>query len=458
MTIRALFLKSLVLLSAIFFLSVDNRARAVPQFRNGQIIMDAEISWIMRQFLAPIYQVARLKVRHPLIFLIVDPELNAFATPGPAIFVHTGLLLDVESASELLGVLSHETGHVAHHHITRRIQAYEQAQKHSMIAGGLGLLLGGLAGSGEGAIAGLYGGMDAVHKNMLHFTRGQEASADQAALSYLDQLQWSAEGMRSFFKKLEKQELLPASRQSKFLRTHPLSQERMQYVEQHVKDSPYKGKKLPQAYEDYLYRLQAKIYAYLEPLDKVQKKYPKTDNSVPARYAHAIVAYRRGLMTEAMNTIEALIKDYPEDPFYLDFKGVLQMEMKSYDLAIMTYEKALGLLPKEPFYYLALAQLYLEKKDDQESLAKAHSYAYKAIEEDPSPIAWYYVAIVEGKRGCLGKAALALSEKALLEWNFDLAKSQAKRAESLLPKKDKAHHRIRDILEQIETQKNKKES
>jgi len=450
--------------SLIFFLLfsciLPQRLYAAPNLEKGSIILDAEVSWIMKQFLRPIYSVAGLPTKEIEVYVIVDSSLNAFAVPGPAVFVHTGLLFEADTALDLLGVLAHETGHIARHHFSRRIQAYKDLQEKGILMGGLGLLFGMLAGGADAGMAGLMGGMDVAQKSAMSFTRGQEASADQAAMEFLDKLQWSSQGLYNFFDKLKKQALLPASRQSQFLRSHPLSQERMNYIALHIKKSAYKGKPLPKVFTLYFDRLKAKVYAYTASYSNINRLYPKEDKSIPAQYAQAILAYRKGNLKNALNQIDSLIKQYPEDPFFHDFRAVILTEQKKIDKAIFAYKTALKFLPKEPLYYLAIAQLYIGKAPSPLIDEKIRFYLKKAIQEYPSPMAWHMVAVVEGRKGNLGLVALALGEKNILLHNWDEAKNQAKRALHFLKKSkqgdSKKIQRAKDIISMTEIEKEKK--
>src|SRR3546814_13684200 len=92
-----------------------------------------------------------------------------------------------------------------------------------------------------------------------------ENSADQAALSFLDRAGYSAEGLMHFLERLENQELVPTDRQVEYVRTHPLTRDRVDAVRKHVAHSPNTGKPFPARYDEKLARVKAKLFWFLSP-------------------------------------------------------------------------------------------------------------------------------------------------------------------------------------------------
>ncbi len=168
---------------------------AVPSFaqqkRGLPLIRDAEIEGLMRLYTRPIFKAAGLNPKAVKVYLINDSRLNAFVAGGQRIFIHTGLLQQAKTPNEVIGVLAHETGHIAGGHLARMGVEIEQASVTSII----GMLLGvaamagaAAAGNSEAAKAGagvMAGSQGLAQRNFLAYARGMEASADQAALRYL---------------------------------------------------------------------------------------------------------------------------------------------------------------------------------------------------------------------------------------------------------------------------------
>ncbi|HYE00852.1 MAG TPA: M48 family metalloprotease, partial [Alphaproteobacteria bacterium] len=199
----------------------------------------------IRTFAEPIFATAGVSAESVSITLVDDPSLNAFVAGGQNMFFHTGLLTSVEEVGQLVGVLAHETGHIAGGHLVRLEGARDDISQQALIAGLLGLAAGIAAGRPDAGAGVMMGTQASALGALLGFTRSEEASADQAALSYLDANQLSARGLMNFLKKLEDQELLPEGKDSAYWRTHPLSRERVQAVRAHVDRSRWSDKPYP---------------------------------------------------------------------------------------------------------------------------------------------------------------------------------------------------------------------
>lgn len=161
----------------------------------------------------PLLRTAGVDPRLVRITLIQNRAINAFVATGNRMFLHTGLLQQAASASEVVGVLAHETGHIAGGHLIR----LPEEMRAAMLRGLGAMLLGGAAAVASGqsgaAAAGMLGGQAMAMGEFLAFTRSQEQAADQAAIDYLERLGWSARGLERLLERLLDQELLAAARQ-----------------------------------------------------------------------------------------------------------------------------------------------------------------------------------------------------------------------------------------------------
>src|SRR5262245_61017399 len=116
--------------------TVNMTATATAQ----SLIRDAEIEETLRIYTDPLLQAAGVAPGDVHIYIVSDDSLNAFVAGGQNIFVHTGLILAADNPNELLGVLAHETGHIAGGHLARSAEARQQAMFPALISIGLGLL------------------------------------------------------------------------------------------------------------------------------------------------------------------------------------------------------------------------------------------------------------------------------------------------------------------------------
>jgi predicted Zn-dependent protease len=440
-----------ILLTFLLFITTAHTV----DIKNNALIRDAEIEEALKMFTEPIFKVAGLNPKNLRIFVIANNEINAMATLNYTIFVHTGLISKAASPEEVIGVLAHETGHIACGHIARR----EENLKKSSIAALAAVALGAaatIAGSPDAGAGIMYGGMQVAQGNFLHYSRGQEASADQAALRFLKDLKWSATGLMGFMQVLAKQELLSSDRQDGYLRTHPFSSDRVQLMKNHVDTSPYTKSKLEQKYYETFTRLVAKVTAFMEPPMSTLIKYSANDKSLAARYARAIAYYRDKQLDRSMDLLDGLIRDYPKDAYFQELKGQIMFENGYMDESLDAYKKAVALDPGSALIRLSYVQTMMEISEDVPADTVIHELNTVLKTEYENPMAWHLLAIAFGKKDMVGHASLALAEKALCSDEFEMAITQGKRALHLLPDGPE-RLRAKDIVETaLELKKNDK--
>ena len=171
-------------------------------------------------------------------FAIRDATLNAFALPGGFIGVHTGLLLATQSESELASVLSHEIGHVSQRHIARMLSQQRQDILIPIAATVLAILAAQAGGDAAGAV--MMGGQGYAIQKQINFTRDAEKEADRVGFSILKGAGFDTTGMTSFFQRMQTATRTYSDAPSPYLRTHPLTSERIADIEARVRREPYR--------------------------------------------------------------------------------------------------------------------------------------------------------------------------------------------------------------------------
>jgi beta-barrel assembly-enhancing protease len=153
-------------------------------------------------------------------YVLDDDELNAFATPGGNIYVHTGLILKARNVSELIGVMGHEVGHVYHRHVAENYRR----QRNTAIAQQLGVLgVGVLAGGAAAQAANLVTGLGAM-AYINQFGREAEREADSFAVEVVPKTGYDPSGLVTFFNTLIQEY---GDRGDSFLSSHPATKERI---------------------------------------------------------------------------------------------------------------------------------------------------------------------------------------------------------------------------------------
>ncbi len=171
-------------------------------------------------------------------FLVRDNTVNAFAMPGGFVGVHTGLLLAAQTESELAGVLAHEVAHVTQHHIARLLGKQEQMSIPILAAIVLGLLA---ARSSPDLTQAVIAGAGATSiQSQLNYTRDFEREADRIGFQFLQQAGFDVGGMGAFFERMQKATRLYENNAPAYLRTHPLTTERIADMQNRAQTAAYK--------------------------------------------------------------------------------------------------------------------------------------------------------------------------------------------------------------------------
>lgn len=425
-------------------LVVATTTPATAQSRNPSVVRDAEVERIIRAYATPLFEAASLDPEAVRIVLVNDDQLNAFVAGGMNLFINTGLLMRAESANQVIGVIAHETGHIAGGHLARTQEALANASNEAIIAFVLGMAAA-VAGQGDAGTAIIGAGTTMAQADLLKYSRTQESAADHAAVSYLDATGQSARGLLQFFEILEGQELLLSGRQDPYLRTHPLSSDRIDFVRQHTEQSRYSNAPEPAGFTEGFARMRAKLVGFLRPLNRVLQDYPERDGSLAGRYARSIAYYRAGQVDKALQMVDGLIAEHPDDPFFQELKGQILMENGRGREAIPLYRKAVELAPHEPLLRLGLAQVLIDTEDPELNREALRALEEVTRMERRNHNAWRLLAIAYGRNGEIPMTALALSEAALLRGDNVEARQQADRALQQLPEGSPAWIRAQDI-------------
>ena len=409
-------------------------------------IRDTEIEADIRTMVTPIWKAAGLEPSALHVYLIEDKQLNSFVAGGQNEFINSGLIMRAETPNQLLGVLAHETGHIAGGHLTRA----QEAVRNASIEGIIAMVLGAAASVVGRNGAALLGAEGVAQRAFMQYSVTQEASADQAALTFLDRAGQSSRGLLQFFQTLQGEELLSGVRQDPYLRTHPLTSQRIEYVRNHVEHSRFSDVPDSSANVEMLKRIKVKLGAFTAPPSSTLAAYPESDQSVLARYARAIAYYRIPKLEKALPIIDGLIRDYPNDAYFRELKGQMLFENGRIAEAAQPYEEAVRLAPGAPLLRISLAQVYVESSDPKVN-KRAIAYLNDALRtEDKETTGWHLLATAYGRDNQFGMAALALAEEGLSAGKKKDATQQAIRAKALLPKNSAAYNRAESVQREAE--------
>ncbi len=412
-------------------------------------IRDTETENTIRSYATPIFAAAGLNPSDVRIFLVNDKQLNAFVAGGQNLFINTGLITTAASANQVIGVIAHEAGHIAGGHLARVHDELRKATAEQIIAMVLGAAAAIATGRPDIGTAVGAGGTNIAQRSFLAYTRTQEGSADAAGLKYLDATDQSARGLQEFMETLSGQELLSTARQDPYLRTHPLTADRISAIQAHVAQSPHSDTPPNPEYEAKHLRMVAKLRGFLESPSVTLRRYPASDTSLPGRYARTIAHFRAGDLERALTEVDALIAEHPDDPYFYELKGEMLFERGRPAEALEPYETAARLLPRAPLIRVELARVQLSLNDPQLLEAAIVNLRAAVAYERDRAFAWRQLAIAYGRNGQMGESSLALAEEAMLLRNKAEARFHAGKAETLLASGSPGWLQAQDILQQV---------
>lgn len=419
--------------------------------QKGMAIRDAEIEKILKSYIRPIFQQAKLNLKDLNLIILVDPDANAAATLNSTMIVNTGFILRTESLAEVVGVLAHEVGHMEGQHVVRSIGAIEETRRASLIAAAIGIGLGMLAQRPDLAAALAFGSSISGIYAYLRYNRAEEASADQAAVRYLHGLCWPADGLISFFKKLLGQELLGESLQDPYVRSHPLTRDRIMAIESQIKNNcqrPFPPKML----EGYAI-MKTKLIAFLITPQNVLNQY--TQQTPLHIYAQAIARYRMGHTANAIQLLQSIRASYPHPAYVIELMGQIYYESGQIDQSIKAYREALTYDNNEPIFRMNLA-LSLIAKNNPNHLKEAEILLKSVQKIEPQNISvWHFLSVVYGRQKRMDLMALSLAEKAVLMKDWKEAHEQVRRALHFAKKGSTTYLRAQDLQMQTKRETNK---
>lgn len=411
---------------------------ALAQGRKLPVVRDAEIETLLRDYARPILKAAGLGGESVEIILINDKRFNAFVVDGRRIFINIGVILDAKTPNEVIGVLAHETGHIAGGHLARLRLAASQAQIMAVLGALLGvgaMAAGAAAGSRDvaqsgGAIAGI--GNSVAQRTLLAYQRTEEAAADRAAVTYLTRTGQSAKGMLTTFERFADQQLFSSRFTDPYVQSHPMARERLSQLENLAKKSKTFDNVDPAPLQARHDLVRAKLRAFVDHPQTVYRYYPDKDKSMAADYARAVVKMRVGDLRDADRAIDGLIARQPDNPYFWELKGQARLEGGRPGEAVGPFAKSVALAPNEGLLHIWHGYALVATNDNRH-LDQAVASLTKGLQKEPnSPLGYAQLAIAEARRGNTAAADLATARGMMVSGDFETARKYAARAQQKL--------------------------
>jgi len=396
------------------------------------LIRDAEIEQLLRDYTRPVLRAAGLGQRNIRVVIVNDRSFNAFVIDAKRIFINTGALMDADTPNQIIGVLAHETGHIAGGHLSKIHNELANAQTAMILAMLLGV--GAIAASassrsvGGDPSAAILGPQLMVMRSLLAYQRAQEEQADRAGVHFLDVTGQSPKGMYETFKRFADQQLYQTHNVDPYLMSHPMAADRIAALEGLARPSPNWDKKDPAELQLRHDLMRAKLFGFIEGPDTLLRRYPPSNTSLPARYARAVSAFRHSDVRGAVAQIDSLIAAQPNNPYFLELKGQALVESGRAREAVAPLRHAISLAPDPTLIHVLLGQALLGTNDPA-VIDEAIASLRKALAVDAEiPDAYDNLAIAYGRKSDFAEADLASAQAAFNRGNLPTARQLANRA------------------------------
>jgi predicted Zn-dependent protease len=410
---------------------------ALAQQGGMPVLRDTETEQLLREYTRPILRAAGLEKQNIQMVIINESAFNAFVADGRRIFVNYGAIMQSDTPNQIIGVLAHETGHLAGGHLSKLREQLAQAQTQMIIAMllGAGALVAGARGGTNSGLANVGAAavsapQEMIRRTLLSYVRQQEENADRAGVKFLTTTGQSAKGMYETFKRFTNESLFASRGSDPYVQSHPMPAERVAALEEIARSSPYWDKKDDPALQLRHDMVRAKISAFMERQDTVYRRYPLSNESLPARYARAIATYRHGDLRSAVAQIDALIQVQPANPYFYELRGQALLEGGKPVEAIAPLRRAVQLSNNSPLIEMLLGQA-LVASDNKAYTEEAIAILRAAVaRETEAPLGYSQLAMAYGRKGDYAQADLASAQAAYLRGDNKTARDLASRAKT----------------------------
>lgn len=405
------------------------------------LLRDADLEYGLKQLATPVLNAAGLSPSRVKILIVNESSLNAFVVTNDAIFLHYGLINRMQSAAMIQAVIAHEAAHIANGHLTRRMTNLASART----ASGLGLALAAAAaaaGAGNAAGGIALGTQTSAQARFFKHTRAEEASADQSGIRFMKSAGVDPKGMMDVLEIFSGQEILAETRQDPYLRSHPLSRDRLRAVQGFTAAYGNVATENP-TYAYWFERVKGKLSAYTRSPKWTLRRLKENAYQDVRLLRQAIAEHRQSRTKKALNAIDGAIALRPNDPFLHDQRGQILIETRNFQAAVAAYGRAVQLAPNDALILSGYGRALLANgdiKSARQVLEKARSIDFR------DGIMLRDLSIAYAKSNQTGMASLVTAERYALSGRMEDAKIHAKRALGLLPEGSTSWQRAQDVL------------
>jgi predicted Zn-dependent protease len=389
-------------------------------FANLKVIRDSETENFLREISTPIFIQAGLDPASIEIHIVNDSNLNAFVAGGRNLFINSGLIIKAESLDALIGVIAHETGHIAGGHLVKLTNESE-AVSTSMAVGYILGIATALSGSPDVGQALLLGSSHVAQRSMLAFSRNHEDAADEAALKYMNNLKINPMGMLDFFELIKANEAFSSS-DDLYTRSHPLTDARILRIKSRIAQygnieySFFSNNEI-----DEFKLVQTKLDCFLAKDPELLIANYQGNNDYDL-YGRSILYNRIGEIDKALRNINSLILAYPNNRYFIETKAQFYFESGQPLEALEFYQKTSDMAPKDVLVKIQIAESIISL-ENKELYPRAIDELNEAVLiEYDNVIVWNKLSLLYKKQNQEALSNLALAEASYYSGNYEKAK------------------------------------
>lgn len=339
--------------------------------RSGDILDDAEIDDYLQRLgykLVSASNDSRVNFR---FFPIQDGAINAWAIPGGVVGINAGLIVLSQHESELAAVMAHEIAHVTQHHYARMLESQKGSGLMSLGALALAILAASRSTGGDAPMAAIAASEGYQLQRYLDFSRDFEREADRVGMQTLQTAGFDMRAMPTFFDRMQKYYRNVDNGAFAFLRTHPVTSERISDSESRAAHQPYK--QWPDSLDYLLVREKARVKQlgmrgaidYYQGTTE-QKKYA---NEGPQQFGYAYALLEAGRFDEAWLRLELARKALPQGHSMLEsLAGSIRLQQGRFDDATSLFTSAHNLFPSSPSLVYGQVDVLLRQGKTNEAI------------------------------------------------------------------------------------------
>lgn len=316
------------------------------------LLRDPDIERGLNEVAAPVLRAAGLNAKRVRVLVVNNSSFNAFVINSQTIFIHYGLILKVDRPEMLQAVIAHEAAHITNGHIARRTQNLRSAQSAAGFGAALAVLAAA-AGAGEAAAGIALGTQASAVRGFLAHTRAEEASADRSAAGTLRRAGISPKGLVDLHRIFAGQEVLSAANQDPYMRSHPLSRDRIRAAEAYLASHGDTSKADPNA-QYWFARLRGKLSAFTRSPKWTLRRVGEERYKDVRLMREAVAHHRRNNLNKALGAIDGALAVRPNDPYYNELKGQILMENRRWEAALGAYRRAASQAGRDPLILASL--------------------------------------------------------------------------------------------------------